>query len=159
MARSPTWASATASWSSTPPTKAPNRARRRWKIGSGTVPPLALTRRSGITGHDGAYLAALLLAKRYEVHGIKRHTSSFSTDRVDRLYQDPQVSERRLLLHYSDLTDATNLIRILQLLQPDEIHNLGAQSHVQVSFETPEYKRIRMRSVRCGCSKSYAFSD
>lgn len=94
---------------------------------------------SGITGQDGAYLAELLLAKGYEVHGIKRRASSFNTDRIDHLYQDPHDSHRRFFLHYGDLTDATNLIRIIQQVQPDEIYNLGAQSHVQVSFETPEY--------------------
>ena len=94
---------------------------------------------TGITGQDGAYLAELLLSKGYEVHGIKRRASSFNTDRIDHLYQDPHEVERRLVLHYGDLTDATNLIRILQQVQPDEIYNLGAQSHVQVSFETPEY--------------------
>src|SRR6185312_7151185 len=94
---------------------------------------------SGITGQDGAYLAEFLLAKGYEVHGIKRRASSFNTDRIDHLYQDPHDPERRLFLHYGDLTDATNLIRIVQQVQPDEIYNLGAQSHVQVSFETPEY--------------------
>lgn len=94
---------------------------------------------TGITGQDGAYLTELLLDKGYEVHGIKRRASSFNTDRIDRFYQDPHESERRLILHYGDLTDATNLIRILQQVQPDEIYNLGAQSHVQVSFETPEY--------------------
>ncbi|GHC05531.1 GDP-mannose 4,6-dehydratase [Thermomonas carbonis] len=94
---------------------------------------------TGITGQDGAYLAELLLAKGYEVHGIKRRASSFNTDRIDHLYQDPHETDRRLFLHYGDLTDATNLIRILQQVQPDEVYNLGAQSHVQVSFETPEY--------------------
>jgi len=94
---------------------------------------------TGITGQDGAYLAELLLAKGYEVHGIKRRASSFNTDRIDHLYQDPHVDGRRLLLHYGDLTDSTNLIRILQQVQPDELYNLGAQSHVQVSFDTPEY--------------------
>ena len=94
---------------------------------------------TGITGQDGAYLAELLLSKGYEVHGIKRRASSFNTDRIDHLYQDPHESDRQLVLHYGDLTDATNLIRILQQVQPDEIYNLGAQSHVQVSFETPEY--------------------
>lgn len=94
---------------------------------------------TGITGQDGAYLAELLLAKGYEVHGIKRRASSFNTDRIDHLYQDPHETNRRLVLHYGDLTDATNLIRIVQLVQPDEIYNLGAQSHVQVSFESPEY--------------------
>lgn len=94
---------------------------------------------TGVTGQDGAYLAELLLAKGYEVHGIKRRASSFNTDRVDHLYQDPHISNRHFVLHYGDLTDATNLIRIIQQVQPDEIYNLGAQSHVQVSFETPEY--------------------
>lgn len=94
---------------------------------------------TGITGQDGAYLAELLLAKGYEVHGIKRRASSFNTDRIDHLYQDPHEDDRRLVLHYGDLTDATNLIRILQQVQPEEVYNLGAQSHVQVSFETPEY--------------------
>ncbi|MDE1886320.1 MAG: GDP-mannose 4,6-dehydratase [Xanthomonadaceae bacterium] len=94
---------------------------------------------SGVTGQDGAYLAEFLLRKGYEVHGIKRRASSFNTERVDHLYQDPHQSGRRFVLHYGDLTDATNLIRIIQQVQPDEIYNLGAQSHVQVSFETPEY--------------------
>jgi GDPmannose 4,6-dehydratase len=94
---------------------------------------------TGITGQDGAYLAELLLSKNYEVHGIKRRSSSFNTDRIDHLYQDPHEEDRRLQLHYGDLTDATNLIRIVQAVQPDEIYNLGAQSHVAVSFETPEY--------------------
>ena len=94
---------------------------------------------TGITGQDGAYLAEFLLAKGYEVHGIKRRSSSFNTERIDHLYQDPHDPRRKLILHYGDLTDATNLIRILQLVQPDELYNLGAQSHVQVSFETPEY--------------------
>jgi GDPmannose 4,6-dehydratase len=94
---------------------------------------------TGITGQDGAYLAEFLLAKGYEVHGIKRRASSFNTERIDHLYQDPHEQNRRLVLHYGDLTDATNLIRILQQVQPDEVYNLGAQSHVQVSFETPEY--------------------
>jgi GDPmannose 4,6-dehydratase len=94
---------------------------------------------TGITGQDGAYLAEFLLAKGYEVHGVKRRASSFNTERIDHLYQDPHESDRRLVLHYGDLTDATNLIRILQEVQPDEVYNLGAQSHVQVSFETPEY--------------------
>jgi len=94
---------------------------------------------TGITGQDGAYLAELLLEKGYEVHGIKRRASLFNTDRIDHLYQDPHVDNRRLVLHYGDMTDATNLIRIIQAVQPDEIYNLAAQSHVQVSFETPEY--------------------
>ena len=94
---------------------------------------------TGVTGQDGAYLAELLLAKGYEVHGIKRRASSFNTQRVDHLYKDPHESDGRFVLHYGDLTDATNLIRILQQVKPDEVYNLGAQSHVQVSFETPEY--------------------
>jgi len=94
---------------------------------------------TGITGQDGAYLAEFLLAKGYEVHGIKRRASSFNTDRIDHLYQDPHEIERKLVLHYGDLTDSTNLIRIVQSVQPDEIYNLGAQSHVAVSFESPEY--------------------
>jgi GDPmannose 4,6-dehydratase len=94
---------------------------------------------TGITGQDGAYLAEFLLQKGYEVHGIKRRSSLFNTERVDHLYQDPHVDNQRFILHYGDLTDATNLIRIVQQVQPDEIYNLGAQSHVQVSFETPEY--------------------
>ncbi|MGB3838312.1 MAG: GDP-mannose 4,6-dehydratase [Rhodanobacter sp.] len=94
---------------------------------------------SGITGQDGAYLAEFLLAKGYEVHGIKRRASSFNTERIDHLYQDPHTPGRKLVLHYGDLTDSTNLIRIVQQVRPDEIYNLGAQSHVQVSFETPEY--------------------
>ena len=94
---------------------------------------------TGITGQDGAYLAEFLLAKGYEVHGIKRRASSFNTDRIDHLYQDPHERGVRLKLHYGDLTDATNLIRVVQEVQPDEIYNLAAQSHVAVSFETPEY--------------------
>jgi GDPmannose 4,6-dehydratase len=94
---------------------------------------------SGVTGQDGAYLAELLLAKGYMVHGIKRRASMFNTARVDHLYQDPHDPDLRFRMHYGDLTDATNLIRIIQETQPDEIYNLAAQSHVQVSFETPEY--------------------
>ncbi len=94
---------------------------------------------TGITGQDGAYLAELLLSKGYEVHGTKRRSSLFNTDRIDHLYQDPHVSHRNMVLHYGDLTDSTNLIRIIQEVQPDEIYNLAAMSHVQVSFETPEY--------------------
>jgi GDPmannose 4,6-dehydratase len=94
---------------------------------------------TGVTGQDGAYLAELLLNKGYTVHGIKRRASSFNTDRIDHLYQDPHIEHRNFILHYGDLTDATNLIRIVQQVQPDEIYNLGAQSHVGVSFETPEY--------------------
>jgi GDPmannose 4,6-dehydratase len=94
---------------------------------------------TGITGQDGAYLAEFLLKKGYIVHGIKRRASLFNTDRIDHLYQDPHIAHRNLILHYGDLTDATNLIRIVQEVQPDEIYNLAAQSHVMVSFETPEY--------------------
>lgn len=94
---------------------------------------------TGITGQDGAYLAEFLLNKGYEVHGIKRRTSLFNTDRIDHLYQDPHVKDRRLILHYGDMTDSSSLIRIVQQAQPDEIYNLAAQSHVAVSFEEPEY--------------------
>jgi GDPmannose 4,6-dehydratase len=94
---------------------------------------------TGITGQDGSYLAEFLLDKNYVVHGIKRRASSFNTDRIDHLYQDPHESNVRIKLHYGDLTDSTNLIRIIQEVQPDEIYNLAAQSHVGVSFETPEY--------------------
>ena len=94
---------------------------------------------TGITGQDGSYLAELLLDKGYQVHGIKRRASSFNTSRIDHLYQDPHEGDPRLVLHYGDLTDSTNLIRIVQQVQPDEIYNLGAQSHVAVSFESPEY--------------------
>lgn len=94
---------------------------------------------TGITGQDGAYLAELLLDKGYEVHGIKRRSSLFNTDRIDHLYQDPHEKGIRLKLHYGDLTDSTNIIRIIQEVQPDEIYNLGAMSHVKVSFDTPEY--------------------
>ncbi len=94
---------------------------------------------TGITGQDGSYLAELLLEKGYAVHGIKRRASSFNTTRIDHLYQDPHESDPRLVLHYGDLTDSTNLIRIIEQVQPDEIYNLGAQSHVAVSFEAPEY--------------------
>ena len=94
---------------------------------------------TGVTGQDGAYLAELLLEKGYTVHGVKRRSSSFNTGRIEHLYQDPHEDDPRLILHYGDLTDATNLIRIVQETQPDEIYNLAAQSHVQVSFETPEY--------------------
>src|SRR3982751_2362158 len=94
---------------------------------------------TGVTGQDGAYLSELLLSKGYEVHGIKRRASLFNTDRIDHLYQDPHEKNIRFKLHYGDLTDSTNLIRIIQEVQPDEIYNLGAMSHVHVSFETPEY--------------------
>jgi GDPmannose 4,6-dehydratase len=94
---------------------------------------------TGITGQDGSYLAELLLEKGYEVHGIKRRASSFNTQRVDHIYQDPHIDNRNFVLHYGDLTDTSNLVRILQQVQPDEVYNLGAQSHVAVSFESPEY--------------------
>ncbi|MGE3738589.1 MAG: GDP-mannose 4,6-dehydratase [Geminicoccaceae bacterium] len=101
------------------------------------MPKVALL--TGVTGQDGSYLAELLLAKGYEVHGIKRRASSFNTARIDHLYQDPHERDARFFLHYGDLTDATNLIRVVQEVQPDEIYNLAAQSHVKVSFDTPEY--------------------
>ena len=94
---------------------------------------------TGITGQDGSYLAEFLLGKGYEVHGIKRRSSSFNTERIDHLYEDPHTEDRRFILHYGDLTDSTSVIRIIQQVQPDEIYNLAAQSHVQVSFEEPEY--------------------
>lgn len=94
---------------------------------------------TGVTGQDGAYLAEFLLKKGYEVHGIKRRSSSFNTDRIDHLYQDPHVDNQKFILHYGDLTDSLNLTRIIQEVQPDEIYNLGAMSHVKVSFEEPEY--------------------
>jgi GDPmannose 4,6-dehydratase len=105
-------------------------------MGDGSMKKALIT---GITGQDGAYLADFLLKKGYEVHGIKRRASSFNTERIDHLYHDPHEKGVRLHLHYGDLTDSTNLIRILQEVQPDEVYNLGAQSHVQVSFEVPEY--------------------
>ena len=94
---------------------------------------------TGITGQDGAYLAELLLEKGYIVHGIKRRSSLFNTDRIDHLYEDPHIENQKFVLHYGDLTDSTNLIRIIQQVQPQEIYNLGAMSHVKVSFDTPEY--------------------
>src|SRR3569623_1215300 len=99
--------------------------------------PVALG--TGITGQDGSYLARLLLEKGYTVHGVKRRSSSFNTERIDDLYQDPHEHKTRFHLHYGDLTDATNVIRLVQEVKPDEIYNLAAQSHVAVSFETPEY--------------------
>ena len=122
---------------------------------------------TGVTGQDGSYLAEFLLTKGYIVHGIKRRSSSFNTDRIDHLYQDPHVEDARFILHYGDLTDSTNLIRIIQQVQPDEIYNLGAQSHVAVSFESPEYTansdalgtlRI-LEAVRIlGLTKKHAFT-
>jgi GDPmannose 4,6-dehydratase len=94
---------------------------------------------TGVTGQDGAYLSELLLRKGYEVHGIKRRSSLFNTQRIDHLYEDPHVDNRHFILHYGDLSDSTNIIRIIQEVQPDEIYNLGAMSHVKVSFDEPEY--------------------
>ena len=94
---------------------------------------------TGITGQDGSYLAELLLEKGYEVHGLKRRSSSFNTSRIDNLYQDPHEKNAKFILHYGDLIDSTNIMKLIQKIQPDEIYNLGAQSHVAVSFETPEY--------------------
>ena len=94
---------------------------------------------TGVTGQDGSYLAEFLLGKGYEVHGVKRRTSLFNTDRIDHLYQDPHEEKRRFILHHGDMTDSSSLIRITQQVQPDEIYNLAAQSHVAVSFEEPEY--------------------
>lgn len=109
-----------------------------WTEGGG-VPEVKTALITGVTGQDGAYLAELLLQKGYVVHGLKRRSSSFNTERIEHLYQDPHEGDPRLVLHYGDMTDATNLIRIVQQVQPDEIYNLAAQSHVQVSFETAEY--------------------
>ena len=110
---------------------------------NGAAPPEDSARRraliTGVTGQDGSYLAELLLAKGYEVHGLKRRASSFNTDRVDHLYQDPHDDDVRFRLHYGDMTDSTNLVRLVQDVRPDEVYNLAAQSHVAVSFETPEY--------------------
>ena len=94
---------------------------------------------TGVTGQDGAYLSDFLLEKGYEVHGLKRRSSLLNTDRIDHLYQDPHIENRNFYLHYGDMTDSTNLIRLIQEIQPDEIYNLAAMSHVAVSFEIPEY--------------------
>lgn len=113
-----------------------------WQLRIITKRELSLNKKAlitGVTGQDGAYLADFLLKKGYEVHGIKRRASSFNTDRIDHLYQDPHEKHQRFVLHYGDLTDSMNLVRIIQEIQPDEIYNLGAQSHVAVSFESPEY--------------------
>jgi len=104
-----------------------------------SAPPVKKALITGVTGQDGAYLSELLLAKGYEVHGLKRRSSLFNTERVDHLYEDPHVDHQRFILHYGDLTDSTNLTRIIQQVQPDEIYNLAAMSHVGVSFEMPEY--------------------
>ena len=111
---------------------------------------------TGITGQDGAYLAEFLLEKGYEVHGIKRRASTFNTDRIDHLYQDPHERDVHLLLHYGDLTDATNLIRIIQQVQPDEIYNLAAQSHVAVSSRRRSTPPTPTPSARCACSRRSA---
>jgi GDPmannose 4,6-dehydratase len=113
-----------------------------WQQTKQSAGSYTLTKRAlitGVTGQDGAYLAEFLLEKGYEVHGLKRRASSFNTDRIDHLYQDPHESHRNFILHYGDMTDSTNLIRVIQEVRPDEIYNLAAQSHVAVSFETPEY--------------------
>jgi GDPmannose 4,6-dehydratase len=94
---------------------------------------------TGVTGQDGAYLAGFLLERGYQVHGVKRRASLFNTDRIDHLYQDPHLANRQFILHYGDMTDSSSLVRIVQQVQPDEIYNLAAQSHVAVSFEEPEY--------------------
>ena len=118
------------------------------------APKVALI--TGITGQDGSYLAEFLLEKGYIVHGIKRRASSFNTQRVDHIYQDPHIDNARFHLHYGDLTDSSNLIRIVQETQPDEIYNLGAQSHVAVSFESPEYTADVDALGRCVFSKPSA---
>ena len=112
---------------------------------------------TGITGQDGKYLAELLLEKGYSVHGIKRRSSSFNTQRIDHIYTDPHKSDSLFMLHYGDLTDSTNLIRLIEELQPDEIYNLAAQSHVKVSFEVPEYTANVMRLVPCAFLKLFAY--
>jgi GDPmannose 4,6-dehydratase len=122
-----------------PAYSAPAAANRALEQHCGWVSMSKRALLTGITGQDGAYLAEFLLRKGYEVHGIKRRASLFNTDRIDHLYEDPHANDVRLKLHYGDLTDATNVLRIIQQVQPDEIYNLAAQSHVQVSFETPEY--------------------
>ena len=104
---------------------------------------------TGITGQDGAYLAEFLLYKGYEVHGIKRRSSLFNTERIDHLYKDPHEENVKFFLHYGDLTDSTNLIRLIQEIQPDEIYNLAAQSHVKVSFETHVYSPQKNRYLNC----------
>jgi GDPmannose 4,6-dehydratase len=112
---------------------------------------------TGATGQDGAYLAEFLVNKGYVVHGIKRRSSSFNTGRVDHLYQDPHEAGVRFVLYYGDMTDATNLIRIVQDTQPDEIYNLAAQSHVHVSFETPDIPPMQTALVPCAFLRLFAF--
>ncbi len=114
---------------------------------------------TGITGQDGSYLAELLLEKGYEVHGIKRRASSFNTQRVDHIYQDPHEAGARMHLHYGDLTDSSNLTRIIAEVQPDEVYNLGAQSHVAVSFEAPEYTADVDPLAPCVSSRQYDSSN
>ena len=111
---------------------------------------------TGVTGQDGSYLAEFLLEKGYEVHGIKRRGSLFNTQRVDHIFEDPHVDNHHFILHYGDLTDSTNLIRIIQEVQPDEVYNLGAQSHVAVSFESPEYT-ADVDWVPCACLRQSGF--
>ena len=94
---------------------------------------------TGVTGQDGSYLADFLLGKGYEVHGLKRRSSSFNTSRIDHIYEDPHIEDARFFMHYGDVTDSTNMIRLIQSIRPNEIYNLAAQSHVQVSFDSPEY--------------------
>ncbi len=113
---------------------------------------------TGITGQDGSYLAEFLLEKGYEVHGIKRRASLFNTQRIDHIFEDPHTNQARLKLHYGDLTDSSNLTRILSEVRPDEVYNLGAQSHVAVSFEAPEYTATSMPWGRCGCWRRSASS-
>ena len=113
---------------------------------------------TGVTGQDGAYLAEYLLGLGYTVHGIKRRSSSFNTARVDHLYEDPHTGNVPFLLHYGDMTDSTNLIRLVQQIRPTEIYNLAAQSHVQVSFETPNTAPMPTPSAPCACSRRSAFS-
>ena len=113
---------------------------------------------TGITGQDGAYLAEFLLKKGYEVHGIKRRTSLLNTNRIDHLYEDPHQEKRRLVLHYGDMTDSTSLIHVVEKVQPDEVYNLAAQSHVQVSFEEPSTPQTRMPWEPSACWRLFAFS-
>jgi GDPmannose 4,6-dehydratase len=114
---------------------------------------------TGVTGQDGSYLVELLLAKGYEVHGLKRRSSSFNTGRIDHLYQDPHEAGAKLHLHHGDMTDSTNLIRIVQETQPDEIYNLAAQSHVRSASTRRNTLPMPTRSARCGCSRRCACSS
>ena len=112
---------------------------------------------TGVTGQDGSYLAELLLEKGYEVHGIKRRASSLNTERIDHIYEDPHIENKRFILHYGDLTDSSNITRILKEVEPDEVYNLGAQSHVAVSFESPEYTADVDAVGTLGCLKQFAY--